>query len=165
MRCSLSLAETAVAAFCFFHHLMDELDYPVHGANGSPLVIHGRISLGVRVGRQVVRTNFLVCDSLQVACLLGTDFIQYNVYAIYARDRYVQMAEESGTPIVRIPTLASTPVGTKVENLIRKRDAALRSARDQPPSGDDSDAGQDYPVLSDKIRAAEGVALPPRSQT
>ncbi len=62
----------------------------------------------------MVRTYFLDCDSLQVACLLGTGFIQSNVYALYARDRYIQIADGSGTPIVRMSTLASTPVGTKV---------------------------------------------------
>ncbi len=133
---------------------------PCARSKWSPFMIHGRICLFVRVGRHAVRNNFLVCDSLQ-----DTDAIQSNVYAIYARDRYVRMADGSEAPIVRRPTLLSTQAGTKVERLVKQRDAALRDPPHQPPCGEDPDAGQGRPVLSDKICAAEGVVLQPHSQS
>ncbi len=76
-----------------------------------------------------------------------------------------EWADWSETLLVRRPTLASTQAGTKVEKLIEQQDAALRAPRYQPPCCEDPDAGQDPPVLSDKIYAAEGVVLPQRSQS
>lgn len=49
----------------------------------------------------MANTNFLEWDESQVPYLLGTDYNEPHLHAIYAKDRYVEMADGPETLIIR----------------------------------------------------------------
>ncbi|VDP90299.1 unnamed protein product [Echinostoma caproni] len=49
---------------------------PLVAVNGSPLTVHGRVDLTVRVGKQKVNHQFTVVENLPVAIVLGADFLR-----------------------------------------------------------------------------------------
>jgi hypothetical protein len=71
------------------------------GAGGGQLPIAGTITLTVRFGPYAVKSQFLVCDSLQVDYILGTEFIDRHVQNIQVQDRFVELIDGTEVPILR----------------------------------------------------------------
>lgn len=117
----------------------------VKGANGSPLGIEGQVSLAVRVGTAVIKVPFLVCDSLPVDALLGTEFIDRHVRDIHVEDRSIELKDGTEVPILR-STFGQPPT-------------------DQPVPALQTDKKTKARPTSNKIRVAKQVLLQPHSQT
>eukprot|EP00171_Calliarthron_tuberculosum_P001401 IDg1401t1 len=70
-------------------------------AGGKRLGIAGSIILKVRFGPYTVKTYFLLCESLQVDFLLGTEFIDRNVTNIHVQKKFIELLDGTEVPILR----------------------------------------------------------------
>ena len=113
-------------------------------ANNNPLYTIGTLALVVRLGRRIVKVEFIVCERLAAPVILGCDFCDRFVEAIRPRKKLVEMDDGTEVPIVRRP-LRRTPKSPPL-----------------PPS-------QEYHFTggrsSTKVKTAETFKLPPSSQT
>ena len=116
----------------------------VTDANRNPINVIGTIDLVVRLGNILVKAEFLVCERLAAPAILGCDFCDRFVEAIYPRKRVVELEDGSTIPIVRRP---------------------LRREPDAPKLP----AVQEYVTpkgrVSPNIRVARAVTLQPGTQT
>jgi len=74
---------------------------PIRGANGKPIDVAGRVYLTVRLGTQVSKREFLVCERLATDLILGCDYCDRHVEAILPRKRLVKLDDGTTVPIVR----------------------------------------------------------------
>lgn len=68
---------------------------PLRAANGQMIPTKGYVSLWVRFATYVARDEFLVCDSLTVAILLGAKYIYKHVKSIEPSDQVVTFKMEN----------------------------------------------------------------------
>ena len=69
-------------------------------ANNRPLRTVGTIKMPVRLGHFVATAELIVCEKLAVPLILGADYCDRFVDAIYPRKKTVELAEFSEVPIV-----------------------------------------------------------------
>lgn len=70
-------------------------------ANGRPLTITGIISLLARIGQRLQTVNFFGCERLAATVILGCDFNDKHVEAIYPRWLEIELVDGTTVPIVR----------------------------------------------------------------
>lgn len=70
-------------------------------ANNRPLRTIGSLKMPVRLGRFVALVDFIVCAKLAVTIILGADYCDKFVEAIYPRRRIVELTDSSEVSIVR----------------------------------------------------------------
>ena len=70
-------------------------------ANNRPLRTVGTIKMPVRLGHFVAVAEFLVCEKLAVPLILGADYCDRFVEAIYPRKKMVESVDFSEVPIIR----------------------------------------------------------------
>ena len=70
-------------------------------ANNRPLRTVGTIRMPVRLGLFVATAEFVVCEKLAVPLILGADYCDRFVEAIYPRKKTVELADFSEVPIIR----------------------------------------------------------------
>ena len=70
-------------------------------ANNRPLRTVGTIKMPMRLGRFVVTAEFIVCEKLALPLILGADYCDRFVEAIYPRKKTVELEDSSEVPIVR----------------------------------------------------------------
>ena len=75
----------------------------VNDANSNPVKMVGLIDLVVRLGNRLVKVEFIVCERLAAAVILGCDFMDRFVEAIYPRRKTIEMDDGTTVPIVRRP--------------------------------------------------------------
>ena len=73
----------------------------IGNANNRSLRTAGTIKMPVRLGRFVATAEFIVCEKLAVPLILGADYCDRFLEAIYPRKKTVELADFSGVPIVR----------------------------------------------------------------
>ena len=116
----------------------------VTDANRNPIRMIGTIDLIVQLGNCMMRTEFIVCERLADPVILGCDFCDRFIEAIYPRKRLVELDDGSTVPIVRRPL---------------KRDSTA------PPLP----AAQEYTPAkgraSPKVKCSRAVILQPGTQT
>ena len=81
--------------------IRDEPNYRVFDANGNPLSLRGVVTLRVRAGSRLVKTDFIVCQTLQVAVILGIEFLDLQVEQIRPIDQNVTYRDGTVIPIHR----------------------------------------------------------------
>ena len=124
---------------------IETVDTPdICDANGHLLGIEGSIRLAVRLNNQYSIVEFYVCKTLSVPVLLGCDYCDKYVEAIFPRQRRILLDDLSSVPIVRRPSE-------------RPRDAIPLPAALQC----NSKAGR----KSTKIKVAKPITLQPQRQT
>ena len=97
----------------------------------------------VRLGSRLVKLEFIVCELLAAPLILGCDFMDRFVEAIYPRKKTVEMDDGTTIPITRKP-LKRPPVASPVT----PQDGKKPHGRESP-----------------KIRVATAIFLPPEAQT
>ena len=112
-------------------------------ANNNPLRTIGMTKLPVRLGRLLVRVEFIVCDTLAAPVILGADYCDKFVEAIRPRQKLVELEDGSSVPITRRPM---------------KRVGSVKSLPFHPE--DSKSEGR----LSPKVKAATTTVIPPESQ-
>ena len=115
----------------------------VADANNNPIRMKGLAHLLVRLGSRLVKLEFIVCDRLAAPLILGCDFMDRFVEAIYPRKKTVEMDDGTTVPITRKP-LRRPPVASPVAP---------------------QDGKQPHGRESSKIRVAIAIVLPPEAQT
>ena len=70
-------------------------------ANNGPLRTLGTTKMPVRLGRFVAAAEFIVCEKLAVPLILGADYCDRFVEAIYPRMKTVELADFSEVPTAR----------------------------------------------------------------
>ena len=70
-------------------------------ANNRPLRTVGTIRMPVRLGRFVATAEYIVCGKLAVPLILGADYCDRFVEAIYPRKKTADLAHFSEVPIIR----------------------------------------------------------------
>ena len=70
-------------------------------ANNRPLRTVSTIRMPVRLGRFVATAEFIVCEKLAVPLILGADYCDRFVEAIYPRKKTVELADFSEAPMIR----------------------------------------------------------------
>ena len=73
----------------------------IGGAKNRPLHTIGTIRIPMRLGRFVATAQFIVCEKLAVPLILGADYCDRFVEAIYPRKKIVELADFSEVPILR----------------------------------------------------------------
>ena len=87
-------------------------------ANGRPLRTSGQIPLVVRLGDRTMRFIFIVCERLAAPVILGCEFNDKFVEAIYPRRKVVELDDGTKIPIVRKPAAraaSATPLPSEQE--------------------------------------------------
>ncbi|CAN8070210.1 unnamed protein product [Agarophyton chilense] len=115
----------------------------VTDANNKPLDTVGFIELVVRVGARVVKLDFIVCQKSSAPVILGCDFCDRFVEAIFPRQRRVEMEDGSYTPIVCRPLRRAT-----------KKHVPLTAAQEPGPNNRESN----------KLHVAASLCVSPESQ-
>ena len=113
-------------------------------ANRKPISTLGTVRLALGLGNSHCQVEFIVADRLAVPLILGADFCDRYVHAIYPRRRAVELGDGSEVPIIRRPTKrhpGSVPIPASLEFLPAKGRVSL------------------------KVRACESIVLEPRTQT
>ena len=72
-------------------------------ANGRPLRTSGQIPLVVRLCNRTMKCTFIVCERLAAPVILGCEFNDRFVEAIYPRRKLVELDDGTKVPIVRKP--------------------------------------------------------------
>ena len=82
----------------------------IGGANNRLFRTAGTIKLLVRPGSFMATAEFIACRKLAVLLILGVDYCDLLVEAIYSRKKIVELADFSKVPIVRrvVPWYASS---------------------------------------------------------
>ena len=73
----------------------------VDDANNNPIRMKGLPDLIVRLGSRLVKLEFIVCARLAAPLILGCDFMDRFVEAIYPRKKTVEMDDGTTIPITR----------------------------------------------------------------
>ena len=124
--------------------IREDPDYRVFDANGNALSLRGVVTLRVRAGRRLVKTDFIVCQTLQVALILGTEFIDRQVEQIRPGDQTMRYWDGTTIPIHREwPSLPQRPKPKPTKK------------RPRNPKGNDGAA---------RIAVAKTTVVPPHSQ-
>lgn len=76
----------------------------LRGATNKPLNVDGVATLHVRVGTQMAKQQFPVCEKLAVPAILSCQFCHTHVEAIKPRKRTVVLDDGSVVDIVRNPS-------------------------------------------------------------
>ena len=113
-------------------------------ANRNPVRIKGTVDLLVRMGEHLARVKFNVCERLAAGVVLGCDYLDRFVEAIYPRRKTVELVNGQTVPIVRRP-LARPPT--------------------QPPLPASQEYGKEGGRTTPKVRVATPVKLEPGTQT
>ena len=116
---------------------------PLADANGNPLLVEGVIPLRLRLGNAEFSVHFYVCPTLSVDILIGTEFANTNIKAIWCMDQKVTLRDGTTIPIL----------STHRPNCPNSINVATFVNEDQRLSS------------SNAIRLAKYVKLPPSSQT
>ena len=116
----------------------------VADANNNPIKMTGLVNLVVRLGTRLVRVEFIVCERLAAPMILGCDFCDRFVEAIYPRQKCIELDNGSTVSIVRRP---------------------LRRAPKAPPLPPSQEYVKAGGRTTPKVRVAERTLLPPESQT
>ena len=116
----------------------------VSDANDNPIHMLGATQQVVRLGQRVVSLTFIVHKTLAAPLILGCDFCDRFVEAIFPRQKNILMDDGSTLPITRrplslLPKLAPLSLGQVCE--------------------------KDHGRTSPKTRISEKTELPPESQT
>ena len=114
----------------------------VADANNNPIRMMGLADLIVRLGSRLVKLEFIVCEHLAAPLILGCDFMDRFVEAIYPRKKTVERDDGITIPITRKP-LKRPPVASPVT----PQDGKKPHGRESP-----------------KIRVATAIVLPPEAQ-
>ena len=72
-------------------------------ANRNLIRTCGVIDLMTRIGTRLVRVEFVVCERLAAGVVLGCDFMDRFVEAIYPRRKTIELDDGSSVPITRRP--------------------------------------------------------------
>lgn len=89
-------------------------DVSLRAANGRSVSTKGYVSLFIQLGEHLFKQDFLVCASLPVSIILGTQFLDARLKAIDSQEQRLVLKDKSYLPIARdVATLAtlSEPVG------------------------------------------------------
>ena len=116
----------------------------VNDANDKPLKTVGTIEQIVRLGNLIVKLDFIVCESLAASVILGADFCDRFIEAIYPRKKSVELDDGSTVPIVRRP-LSRPPTA--------------------PPLPKEQEYRKDSGRTSPSIRVEKATTLAPGTQT
>ena len=111
-------------------------------ANGRPLRTSGSVTLVVRLATRM-KCKFIVCERLAAPVILGCDFNDTFVEAIYPRRKVVELDDGTKVPIVRKPAA-------------RKADA--------PPLPSEQEYHNALGRVSPKLKVSRPVIIQPRTQ-
>jgi hypothetical protein len=75
-------------------------EFHIVGAGGRRLLQKGNITLTVQLGTIKVQARFIVVEGLAAECILGCQFIDRQVQAIYPKQKRVTLANGSVIPII-----------------------------------------------------------------
>ena len=113
-------------------------------ANNRPLRTLGTIRMPVRLGKFVAAAEFIVCERLAVPLILGADYCDRFVEAIYPRRKTVELADFSEVPIVR-------------------RFSPRKGKQRLVPGGDEKGEEKEERI-SPRVRAARATTIEPGTQ-
>lgn len=71
------------------------------------------------MGGYRISLDFIICNRLETACILGTDFCDHFVEAILPKRKQVEL--DNGTTITIIRNQSTPAPQVRVENLEKKR--------------------------------------------
>ena len=112
-------------------------------ANGRPLRAYGTVTLVVRLATRTMKCKFIVCERLAAPVILGCDFNDKFVEAIYPRRKMVELDDGTKVPIVRKPA-------------IRRADA--------PPLSSEQEYDNNSGRISLKLKVSRPVIIQPGTQ-
>ena len=118
---------------------------PVRSATGNPLRIKGAVPLYVQLGSYKVRIRFVVASNLSVPCIIGCNFIDRHVQAILPKEQKLTLRDESSTTIIRSSLRDVEQHQAEQPQIISRK--------------------KDRPTVSDKLRVAQTIKVPPLSET
>ena len=116
----------------------------ISDANRNPLRMLGTIELLVRLQNRTLKCDFIICERLAAAVILGADFCDRFVEAIHPRKKNVELDDGTTIPIVRRP-LKRLPASVPLP----------------PPQEFQKANGRTSP----KVKVAKAITLPAGSQT
>ena len=112
-------------------------------ANGRPLRTCGTVSLVVRLPTREMKCKFIVCERLAAPVILGGEFNDKFVEAIYPRRKMAELDDGTKIPILRKPTT-------------RRADA--------PPLPSEQEYDNDPGRVSPKLKVSRSVIIQPGMQ-
>ena len=116
----------------------------VADANNNPIRMTGLVDLVVRSGSHISKAEFIVCERLAAPVIVGCDFCDRFVEAIYPRKKTIELDDGSTVPIVRRP---------------------LKRSPKSPPLPISQEYAKAEGRTSPKVRVAQNIILPPETQT
>ena len=119
----------------------------ISDADNNPIRMIGLVDLVTRLGNRIVKVEFIVCERLAAPVILGCDFCDRFVEAIFPRKRLIEMDDGTTVPITR---------------------RSLRHPYKQVRTDLKKDEAEKLPYgrrVSLKLRVAKNVVLPPETQT
>ena len=116
----------------------------VADANNNPIRMTGLVDVVVRLGSRIAKAEFILCERLAAPVIVGCDFCDLFVEAIYSRKETIELDDGSTLPIVRRP---------------------LKRSPKAPPLPDSQEYVGADGRTSLKVRVAQNVILPPETQT
>ena len=116
----------------------------VADANSNPIRMTGLVDFVVRLGIHISKTEFIVCERLAAPVIVGCDFCDRFVEAIYFRKKTIELDDGSTVPIERRP---------------------LKRSPNSPPLPTSQEYVKAEGRTSPKVRVAQNIILPPETQT
>ena len=87
--------------------------------DGSPLTVHGRVTLPVRLGNHKEEVTFAVADGLTVEAILGLDFLENNQCTLDLRRRTLTLSDSTTVPLSSSKPSAAEQLAVSVTQTIR----------------------------------------------
>ena len=116
----------------------------VADANNNPIRMTGLVDVVVRLGSRIAKAEFILCERLAAPVIVGCDFCDLFVEAIYSRKETIELDDGSTLPIVRRP---------------------LKRSPKSPPLPTSQEYVKAEGRTSPKVRVSQNIILPPETQT
>ncbi len=71
------------------------------GVNGSPLTVHGRVTVNLQMKARILATDIVVVSPVTAEAILGLDFLQEHQAQINITNQRIYLADQGGSVPLR----------------------------------------------------------------